>query len=114
MRKNPCCNLCGYIFITDYGVFCGINAGLFEWNRIVYRPQHYSRWNHPTQVSSLQKGEECSDRGDSSALLGQTLLCSIVFALESEVPGSNLRARSDSTLHSFSLIAIGNNSQIPQ
>ena len=41
----------------------------------------------------------CSDRGDSSALLGQILLCSgIVFALESEVPGSNLGARSDSAL----------------
>ena len=86
-------------FITDYGVFCGINAGLFKWNRIVYRPQHCGRWNHPTQVSSLQKGEECSDGGDSSALSGQTLLCSgIVFALESEVPGSNLRAGTDSAL----------------
>ena len=48
-------------FITDYGVFCGINVGLFKRNRIVYRPQHCGRWNHPTQVSSLQKGEECSD-----------------------------------------------------
>ena len=86
-------------FITDYGVFCGINAGLFKWNRIVYRPQHCGRWNHPTQVSSLQKGEECSDGGDSSTLLGQILLCSgIIFALESEVPGSNLGARTDSAL----------------
>ena len=86
-------------FITDYGVFCGINAGLFKQNRIVYRPQHCGRWNHPTQVSSLQKGEECSDGGDSSALWGQTLLCSgIVFALESEVPGSNLGAGTDSAL----------------
>ena len=86
-------------FITDYGVFCGINAGLFKRNRIVYRPQHCGRWNHPTQVSSLQKGEECSDGGDSSALLGQTLLCSgIVFALESEVPGLNLGAGTDSAL----------------
>ena len=86
-------------FITDYGVFCGINAGLFKQNRIVYRPQHCGRWNHPTQVSSLQKGEECSDGGDSSALSGQTLLCSgIVFALESEVPGSNLGAGTDSAL----------------
>ena len=86
-------------FITDYGVFCGINAGLFKRNRIVYRPQHCGRWNHPTQVSSLQKGEECSDGGDSSALSGQTLLCSgIVFALESEVPGSNLGAGTDSAL----------------
>ena len=68
-------------------------------NRIVYRPQHCGRWNHPTQVSSLQKGEECSDGGDSSTLSGQTLLCSgIVFALESEVPGSNLGAGTDSTL----------------
>ena len=84
-------------FITDYGVFCGINAGLFKRNRIVYRPQHCGRWNHPTQVSSLQKGEECSDGGDSSALSGQTLLCSgIVFALESEVLGSNLGAGTDS------------------
>ena len=86
-------------FITDYGVFCGINAGLFKRNRIVYRPQHCGRWNHPTQVSSLKKGEECSDGGDSSALSGQTLLCSgIVFALESEVPGSNLGAGTDSAL----------------
>ena len=86
-------------FITDYCVFCGINAGLFKWNRIVYRPQHCGRWNHPTQVSSLQKGEECSDRGDSSVLSGQILLCSgIVFALESEVPGSNLGTRTDSAL----------------
>ena len=86
-------------FITVYGVFCGINAGLFKRNRIVYRPQHCGRWNHPTQVSSLQKGEECSDGGDSSALWGQTLLCSgIVFALESEVPGSNLGAGTDSAL----------------
>ena len=86
-------------FITDYGVFCGINAGLFKRNRIVYRPQHCGRWNHPTQVSSLQKGEECSDGGDSSTLSGQTLLCSgIVFALESEVPGSNLGAITDSAL----------------
>ena len=76
-------------FITDYGVFCGINAGLFKWNRVAYRPQHCGSWNHPTQVSSLQKGEECSDGGDSSALSGQTLLCSgIAFALELEVPGS--------------------------
>ena len=43
-------------FITDYGVFCGINACLFKRNMIVYRPQHCGRWNHPTQVSSLQKG----------------------------------------------------------
>ena len=65
----------------------------------VYRPQHCGRWNHPTQVSSLQKGEECSDRGDSSALSGQTLLWSgTVFALESEVLGSNLGAVTDSTL----------------
>ena len=65
----------------------------------MYRPQHCGRWNHPTQVSSLQKGEECSDGGDSSALSGQTLLCSgIVFALESEVPGSNLGAGTDSAL----------------
>ena len=86
-------------FITDDGVFCGINAGLFKQNRIVYRPQHCGRWNHPTQVSSLQKGEECSDGGDSSALLGQTLLCSgIIFALESEVPGLNLGAGTDSAL----------------
>ena len=86
-------------FITDYCVFCGINAGLFKRNRIVYRPQHCGRWNHPTQVSSLQKGVECSDGGDSSALSGQTLLCSgIVFALESEVPGSNLGAGTDSAL----------------
>ena len=86
-------------FITDYGVFCGINAGLSKWNRIVYRLQHCGRWNHPTQVSSLQKGEECSDGGDSSALSGQTLLCSgIVFTLESEVPGSNLGAGTDSAL----------------
>ena len=78
-------------FITDYGVFSGINGGLFKWNRIVYRQQHCGRWNHLTQVSSLQKGEECSDGGDSSALLGQILLCSgIIFALELEVPGSNL------------------------
>ena len=84
-------------FITDYGFFCGINAGLFKRNRIVYRPQHCGRWNHPTQVSSLQKGEECSDAGDSSALSGQTLLCSgIIFALESEVLGSNLGAGTDS------------------
>ena len=90
-------------FITNYGVFCGINAGLFELNRTLYRPQYCGRWNHPTQVSSLQKGEECSDGGDSSVLLGQTLLCSaIVFTLESEVPGSNIRAGTDSTLHSFS------------
>ena len=100
-RKNPCCNfICvDTYFITDYGVFCGINAGLFKQNRIVYRPQHCGRWNHPTQVSSLQKGEECSDGGDSSALSGQTLLCSgIVFALESIVPGSNLGAGTDSAL----------------
>ena len=86
-------------FITDYCVFCGINAGLFKWNRIVYRLQHCGRWNHPTQVSSLEKGEECSDGGDSSALSGQILLCSgIVFALESEVPCSNLGTRTDSAL----------------
>ena len=86
-------------FITDYGDFCGINAGLFKRNRIVYRPQHCGRWNHPTQVSSLQKGEECSDRGDSSTLLGQTLLCSgIIFTLELEVPGSNLGAGTDLAL----------------
>ena len=86
-------------FITDYGVFCSINAGLFKWNRIVYRPQHCGRWNHPTHVSSLQKGEECSDGGDSSALWGQTLLYSgIVFTLEWEVPGLNLRAGTDLAL----------------
>ena len=34
----------------------------------------------------------CSDGADSSALLVQTLLCSgIVFALELEILGSNLR-----------------------
>ena len=30
------------------------------------------RCNHSTQVSSLEKGEECNGRGDSSTLLGQT------------------------------------------
>ena len=71
-------------FITDYDVFCGVNGGLFKWNRIVYRLQHCGRWNHIIQVSSLQKGGgECSDGGDSSALLGQIFLCSgIVFTLE--------------------------------
>ena len=35
-------------------------------------------------VSSLQKGGNVGDRGDSSALSGQTLLCSgIIFALKS-------------------------------
>ena len=58
----------------------------------MYRPQHCGRWNHPTQVSSLQKGEECSGGGDSSALSGQTLLCSgIIFSLESRGPGFESR-----------------------
>ena len=61
----------------------------------MYSPQDCGRWNHPTQVSSLEKGVECGDRGDSSALSGQTLLCSgIVFTSESEVPGSNLETDS--------------------
>ena len=59
-------------FITDYGVFCGINAHLFKME------QHCGRWNHPTQVSSPKKGEECSDGGDSSALSGQRPFCVVV------------------------------------
>ena len=52
--------------------------------------------------SCFQKGEECSDRGDSSALSGQTFLCSgIVFGLESEVSGSNLIAGTDPVLHMY-------------
>ena len=49
----------------------------------------------------------CSDGGDSSTLSGQTLLCSgIIFALESEVPGSNRGAGTDSAPHtSLSLMA---------
>ena len=64
---------------------------LFFCNIFVSVSSHFRPYikylNHPTQVSSLQKGEECSGRGDSSALSGQNLLCSgIVFASESRGP----------------------------
>ena len=74
-------------FITAYGVFCGINAGLFNWTGLCTGHSTVINWITPTQVSSLQKGEECSDGGYSYALLCR----GIVFTLESDVPGSNLR-----------------------
>ena len=50
-------------------------------------------------VSQHECERYSSDGGDSSALSGQTLLCSgIVFALESEVLGSNLGTGTDSPL----------------
>ena len=63
-------------------------SGMEQWNSM-NQTQGIAR-NHEAHsfvisaVSSLQKGGECSDRGDSSALSGQTLLCSgIIFALKS-------------------------------
>ena len=54
----------------------------------MHRPLRCGRWNHPSQVSSLQKREECSGEGDSSVLLGQILLCSgIIFTSESRGSG---------------------------
>ena len=38
------------------GVFCGIKAGLFKSNRIVYRPQHCGRWNHSHKSPLFKKG----------------------------------------------------------
>ena len=58
-------------------------------------------------VSQHECERYCSDGGDSSALSGQTLLCSgIVFALESEVPGSNLEAGTDTALQYHCYICI--------
>ena len=72
-------------FISDYSVFCGINAGLFGMEQDCV--QATTLVDGITPTSSLQEGEECSDEGDSFALLGQTLLCSgVVFASESKGP----------------------------
>ena len=68
--------------ITDYGVFCGINAGLFNWNETGLCVGYTTVVDGIRQVSSLQKGEECSVCGDSSTILDQTLLLSIILALE--------------------------------
>ena len=63
-------------------------------------PRNSSRWDKwrvdtACEKADLKIWDYCSDGGDSSALSGQTLLCSgIVFALESEVLGSNLRTDS--------------------
>ena len=47
-RKNPCCNLCGYIFHHRLWGLLWYNTSLFKCNRNVYRSQHCGRWNHPT------------------------------------------------------------------
>ena len=67
----------------------------------------------PAQVSWFQKREECSGKGDSSTLLGQTLLCSgIILVLELGVPGSNLRAGTDSVLGTSIVKHLGYTAQV--
>ena len=88
LRKIHAKNSVDRNFSTDYGVYCCINTDLFRINRDCVQAQHCSKWNHTTQVPSFHKGEECSEGGDSSTLLGQTILCSgIVFALETSGHG---------------------------
>ena len=54
----------------------------------------------PTQVSSLQKGEECCG-GYSSTLLGQTLLCSDIILAEFRGAVFENRTGTDSELEDY-------------
>ena len=70
---------------ADAATQCGYTL---NWNETGLCTGHNTgRWNHPTQVYSLQKREECMAGSDSSILLSQTLLCSgIIFASKSRTP----------------------------
>ena len=78
-------------FITDYGVFCGINAGLFNWNETGLCT------GHSTIVGGIISHKSSLFKRDSSAPSGQIVLCSdIVFTSESRGSGFEI---SDLTQH---------------